>query len=73
MTQIRRRQRQGFLFAESLRQIMADRILRPGIAQGVRGKLPLQPHLNDLFVPALQRHFEIRLVDQPAIVSIRDQ
>ena len=43
MTQIRRRQRQGFLFAESLRQIMADRILRPGIAQGVRGKFPLQP------------------------------
>lgn len=46
MTQIRRRQRQGFLFAESLRQIMADRVLRPGIAQGVRGKFPISANLR---------------------------
>lgn len=73
VTQIRCRQRQRFLFAESLRQIMADRVLRPSVTQRVRRKFARQPHFSRLPVPVIHGCFKVWFVDQPAIASIRNQ
>ncbi len=43
------------------------KMLRPRITQRVRGKFPLQPRFDCLFMPALQRRFEVGSVAQPAV------